>query len=342
MNILEELFGALLKFMNRIIYILLLSMLLINLEAQQNLVLNGNFEDTLSCPINMGGDIEKARHWTSPLDFNNIHSSDYFNLCSYRYSYVLGNKILPFSGNGFTGILLFNNDPSSDYREYIEGKLSKPLRANSKYCIELVTIPNSKNKYVISNIEVYFSNKLLKSDSTGMVISYKTPQFSNNSGYISDTNQWTLISGSFIAKGGENYFTIGNFQNENSTNYINTGWFDGGSYYFFDDIKVYYCGPDTTPETELLDLEIPNVFTPNFDGYNDQFEYGNQEQWEFETQIFNRWGELVFNNTVSQNWDGFYNGNKVSTGVYFYVIKAMAIKTGEVRVYNGTVSVLYQ
>jgi gliding motility-associated-like protein len=38
--------------------------------------------------------------------------------------------------------------------------------------------------------------------------------------------------------------------------------------------------------------------------------------------IFNRWGELIFiANSVDQQWDGTYNGNKCLDDVYVWKIK---------------------
>ncbi|WP_118972059.1 gliding motility-associated C-terminal domain-containing protein [Taibaiella koreensis] len=69
---------------------------------------------------------------------------------------------------------------------------------------------------------------------------------------------------------------------------------------------------------------IPNAFSPNGDGKNDQF---NIKQTcpadKYKLQIFNRWGELVFTTlSVANSWDGFYNGSPAESGAYFYVLQA--------------------
>lgn len=110
-----------------------------------------------------------------------------------------------------------------------------------------------------------------------------------------------------------------------------------------------YDGLDCSIEESILivaknchDLEIPNVITPNGDGRNDIFKYGYQDEWICETIIYNRWGKKVFHDENSKNWDGRENGNLVSQGVYYYVIKAKAITSGEIKEYHGTVTVLYR
>ncbi len=78
-------------------------------------------------------------------------------------------------------------------------------------------------------------------------------------------------------------------------------------------------------------IEFPNAFTPNTGGPNggywtvdDMFNndiffplYKGVE--EFEMQIFNRWGELLFETTdVRQGWDGYYRGNICQQDVYVW------------------------
>jgi large repetitive protein len=68
---------------------------------------------------------------------------------------------------------------------------------------------------------------------------------------------------------------------------------------------------------------IPNAFTPNNDIINDKVVVKPSGPIEFiSLQIFNRWGETVFN-TTDQNifWDGKQNGQDCKMDVYFYVLK---------------------
>jgi gliding motility-associated-like protein len=66
--------------------------------------------------------------------------------------------------------------------------------------------------------------------------------------------------------------------------------------------------------------EIPNVFTPNGDNINDRLVAKTSGLVEkINIRIFNRYGTQVFQtNEPKINWDGTYNGNIVSPGVYFY------------------------
>jgi gliding motility-associated-like protein len=69
------------------------------------------------------------------------------------------------------------------------------------------------------------------------------PQIENPKGhFLSDTLNWMLVSGSFIASGGEQYITIGNFYVNDSTNYIQISNSKSHlTYYYIDDVSVYPC-----------------------------------------------------------------------------------------------------
>lgn len=90
-------------------------------------------------------------------------------------------------------------------------------------------------------------------------------------------------------------------------------------------------------------LEIPNAFSPgNQDGINDIWKVSYSSIVSFECHIFNRWGtKMATLTSPSQGWDGRYGGKIVSSGVYFYVIKAVGAdgikynKSGDINVLNS-------
>ena len=70
-------------------------------------------------------------------------------------------------------------------------------------------------------------------------------------------------------------------------------------------------------------LYVPNVFTPNGDGTNDEFRVAYKSLISFQCWVFNRWGRQVFYwSDPTKGWDGNINGKKATPGPYFYVIKA--------------------
>lgn len=69
-----------------------------------------------------------------------------------------------------------------------------------------------------------------------------------------------------------------------------------------------------TPRTLL----IPNVFTPNGDGFNDYFEIRGIEVYDrVELIVVNRWGNEVFRST---NYDNKWGGSNLESGTYYYVM----------------------
>ncbi|MBU1820242.1 MAG: gliding motility-associated C-terminal domain-containing protein, partial [Bacteroidetes bacterium] len=78
--------------------------------------------------------------------------------------------------------------------------------------------------------------------------------------------------------------------------------------------------------TEVVDrceprLYVPDAFTPNGDGRNDELDVYGLYFVDFEIKIYNRWGEVIFaSNDVNEKWDGVYKGVKVQPGAYPYVI----------------------
>jgi gliding motility-associated-like protein len=88
-------------------------------------------------------------------------------------------------------------------------------------------------------------------------------------------------------------------------------------------------------------LEVPNVFTPNGDGANDIFFVRSANLTNITAQIFDRWGNKIYElNTDKGNiaWDGKnQQGKEVPDGTYFYTIKATG-KDGQGYDTKGTVS----
>jgi len=67
---------------------------------------------------------------------------------------------------------------------------------------------------------------------------------------------------------------------------------------------------------------VPNVFSPNFDGFNDEFQtFSNCVFPDYDLKVYNRWGAVVFQ-TKDQNigWDGSFKGKEGQEGVYTWLL----------------------
>jgi gliding motility-associated-like protein len=82
------------------------------------------------------------------------------------------------------------------------------------------------------------------------------------------------------------------------------------------------CTDSATSNVSILDeflIYIPSAFSPNNDGLNDEFIITTAGVQSLSFQLFNRWGEQVFNSTeTNPTWDGTQNGIEVQQGVYVY------------------------
>jgi gliding motility-associated-like protein len=85
---------------------------------------------------------------------------------------------------------------------------------------------------------------------------------------------------------------------------------------------------------------IPNIFTPNGDRVNDDFKIRACGVYEYEIEIFNRYGLPVFkSHSLNHNWDGRINGKVASSGVYYYLIRIKDFQRNY-RKYQGQLTLL--
>jgi gliding motility-associated-like protein len=290
------------------------------MSAQQNLVPNGSFEDTLSCPNN-AGQVNYSTHWFDPTKT----SSDYFNSCCTNNIAGVPNNVAGFkycyNGNAMMGLATYFSS-SPNYREYIAVKLNEKLDSNVSYCISFYVSPSGSCKYSSNGLGIG-----LLSDTIGIYSYYFNtiilPETFVDTTNIIDTSKWSRIEIKFINKKyNSQYLIFGNFYNDSqvNTSVINNS---GGelAYYYIDKVELVKC--------EETILQIPNVITPNNDGINDTWQFDLQESAN--CIIYNRWGIKVFE-THKQfiKWDGrTTSGESCSAGTYYYIIQT------ETEIYKG-------
>jgi len=108
---------------------------------------------------------------------------------------------------------------------------------------------------------------------------------------------------------------------------------DKGNYRAVVNISNRDCQLDSVEFTISISesmLLVPNVFTPNGDGANDEFRVAYRSIKEFHCWVYNRWGHLVYEWTdPAKGWDGNIGGKPAAEGAYFYVIRALGTDADE-------------
>ncbi len=86
----------------------------------------------------------------------------------------------------------------------------------------------------------------------------------------------------------------------------------------------------------ISELIIPNVFTPNGDGFNDLLVIENLEFFDNNLKIYNRWGTKIFE---KENYKNDWDGDSVSDGTYFFILE-VKLMDDSIETHKGTISIL--
>ena len=86
---------------------------------------------------------------------------------------------------------------------------------------------------------------------------------------------------------------------------------------------------------------LPNAFSPNNDIHNNEFKgVGTIFVYSFHMQVFNRWGEKMFEtDDIHKGWDGYYQGEPCPEGAYLVKVQIVPFK-GTLKTYEQMVQLL--
>ncbi len=124
-----------------------------------------------------------------------------------------------------------------------------------------------------------------------------------------------------IADGGKKEYTY--YFDSVSNGNDNTIFINQSGTYTVTVVDENGCEAVNTIEMEFIDINIPNFFTPDEDGTNDNWTPKNTDGFpNILTIIFDRYGrELYRMGQDDEGWNGIYQNSEVPTGDYWYVIK---------------------
>ncbi len=213
--------------MFRLNIILIILFLPLFLTAQTNLVPNPSFESYNSCPqFPPDGNIDRATPWFQPWTDSN--SSDFFHVCDTIDQMMsvpnnFGGNQWPKTGNGYAGILFIYPPSPNNGREYLEIELLDSLTTGLTYNVSFYVSLGDTSQYACNNIGVHFSDTVILYNTSISNVLLNVPFHVFSQIVVTDNVGWHLVSGKYIASGGEKFMVVGNFLNDISTSYISTG-----------------------------------------------------------------------------------------------------------------------
>ncbi|MCK6648978.1 MAG: hypothetical protein L6Q66_04935, partial [Bacteroidia bacterium] len=209
------------------------------------LLCNGSFEANYGQPVGITNNSASDLSTCGWENFN-MASPDYFTTSGTNGAGIpntlFGNQTAR-TGNAMTGFFAgsYNGGAShpSGWHEYIYQALQTPLTANVTYTLSFYVKPSTNTSnagHFANSIGAWFPNSSDLAPNNGpQSINYQilgvTPQVMYN-GFINNTSDWTLVTGTFTATGLEEYIVIGNF----GSTYNVSNLFK--SYYFLDDVSL--------------------------------------------------------------------------------------------------------
>lgn len=223
--------------------------------SRVNLVFNGSFEEYRFCPkrVDALGILINVDGWYQPTR----GSADYFNVCGSRECGVPVNKLgeqMPHEGDGYCGIYCSKND----YREYLQTRLRRKLRTGDSIRLTFYVSLSEQSAGAVATLAGLFTEddvydtvrsillhkeyEKLSDEVSQVIATTYTPQVLNPvSAPLTDTKNWQCVTGTFVAEGGEQFITIGNFNTAERSGYVEPDSLTRllpGAYYYIDDIFV--------------------------------------------------------------------------------------------------------
>lgn len=219
-----------------------MSLLSLTFGQGENLVENGGFESTTGKAKKLGA-IETANGWVSPTGAR----ADLFSP---------GPKIPDIStptniygmedakdGKNYAGIVAYSYNDKMP-RTYIMAKLTTPLKKGMSYCVQFNVSLAELSKYSSNKIGAHLSSKPFGTEEKSSIIAETHIQHPDGK-VFNAMYGWDRVCGTFVAKGGEKYITIGNFTNNDNIKYDKAKKPDNvkgtiliASYYYIDDVSV--------------------------------------------------------------------------------------------------------
>lgn len=285
--------------------------------AQINLVPNGSFEGYSVCPDDMN-QINVCNDWynISPL------SPDFYNGCADTIIDIPNNLFgtqLARTGVAYAGIYVAQPVAAPNVKEYITVKLTQPLTAGVEYKLEFYVSLSDTSKLACSAIGGYFGvTDAFPANAFMMNVS---EQVAYTGPVLDDKDNWQLISGVFTAAGGEEFLTIGNFEDDANSGLIDLGITHNLSYYYIDDVSVVINDGVIKGVDDIETFTNYNLY-PNPITSTSVLEFDNPNNEELTLSIFDCHGKPVKNQAGINGSSVSIDKNSLSDGSYFFQLRS--------------------
>jgi len=244
--------------MMKTIYILIFNVIFMFCQSQ-NLVPNPSFEESKYCSEFLGYFNKNVSNWSIP----NLGSTDYFHSCSKAVGITnfFGNQN-PRTGNGYAGIYVMAPE---DYREYIQGELSDILKKDETYTVSFYVSLAEISSHAIKDLGVLFLNETLNNQTDKVININEVLNDVENSHFIlinshqyyTENESWEKVTFEYVAKGFEQFFVIGNFDNNKkiASIKIQESKNPDAAYYFIDDVSVIPFEVENSKPISIITIE---------------------------------------------------------------------------------------
>jgi outer membrane protein OmpA-like peptidoglycan-associated protein len=265
-------------------------------NEKNNLVKNGSFEKLLNNnkkPKKLGG-IATVEFWSSPTGAKaDTYRDDTNKPVDTKDRPLIGAPISSFGqedayeGKCYVGISTYLSGKKQNERSYLKGSLESPLSKNKTYCIEFWVSLAEGSKFAANNIGVKFirKGKDIEKDEKqiliGKNIGISQTDFDvlhPENKVFNSANGWYKVCGTYVAKGGEESFIIGNFMPNSKTAYEpfkqpkqSKATAIQAAYYYIDNVIVrdYYESFDSylasIKGTEEITQDLLQIYEKNFE-----------------------------------------------------------------------------
>ncbi|MFM7814642.1 MAG: gliding motility-associated C-terminal domain-containing protein [Flavobacteriales bacterium] len=314
-------------------FMMLILLSQLSLKAQ---LANGSFEQCSNVPYNMG-QLGFVANWDNAG--STVVSADYFRIGAGNIADLPETPmaiVSPGEGQAVVGITVCGR-PGTNVREYIRTRLTSPMEVGKRYTISFMLTNGQKTTTSLSGlgvdqIGIHFSTT--PDVQVGQSPIQAQPQVSIGSTFYQSS--WRTLNFVFVPTQPFEYLTFGLFGDDADKQIqIMEGDDPLYAYYFIDQFQVQLASEQPLVDAneklpkpaEGTDVSsdalyfVPNCFTPDDDGINDDFKPISTElkAWKFE--VFTKWGELLFSSQNTQiGWDGTQYGLKCANGSYVWQI----------------------